>query len=239
MAAQGFAPKPTTIQGPWSYSRLTTWEQCPLKAKLKYIDGLKEPGSPAMDRGTAIHKDAEDFVTGACDELPESLKLFYKQFAVLRGAKAECELEWGFTASWEPTSFFAKDAWCRMKTDVSYSPRPKVRSVIDHKTGKIYESHKDQLGLYAVGEFIMHPEVEVVIAQDWYLDQDAANELEFQRAELPMMKGMWEDRVEPMFKATDFPPKANFTCKWCAFRKAAGGPCVFALLLSVVLTAMF
>ena len=60
MAAQGFAPKPTTIQGPWSYSRLTTWEQCPLKAKLKYIDGLKEPGSPAMDRGTAIHKDAEE-----------------------------------------------------------------------------------------------------------------------------------------------------------------------------------
>jgi hypothetical protein len=181
-----------------------------------------------MDRGSAIHKDAEDFVCGAVDELPESLKLFYKQFAMLRGAKAEVEVEWGFTSSWEPTGFFAKDAWCRMKTDVSYSPRPKVRAVIDHKTGKIYEiPHKDQLGLYAVGEFIMHPEVEVVIAQDWYLDQDAAIEVEFNRAELPVMKGMWEDRVEPMFKATDFPPKANFTCKWCAFRKAAGGPCCF------------
>ena len=46
----------------WSFSRWSCYSSCPYKAKLKFIDKLKEPGSPQMDRGTVIHELAEHYV---------------------------------------------------------------------------------------------------------------------------------------------------------------------------------
>ena len=43
----------------WSYSRYADYTQCPLKFKLKHIQRLPTKGSPAMDRGSAIHKEGE------------------------------------------------------------------------------------------------------------------------------------------------------------------------------------
>ena len=40
----------------WSYSRLSCFEKCPKQAEFKFVKKLKEPGSPAMDRGKHIHK---------------------------------------------------------------------------------------------------------------------------------------------------------------------------------------
>ena len=53
----------------WSYSRLADFEQCKLRAKLKYIDRIPEPARPlppgktehANDRGTRIHDAGERF----------------------------------------------------------------------------------------------------------------------------------------------------------------------------------
>lgn len=45
--------------GVWAYvsaSRLNTWLSCPLKFKLKYIDGVREPSSPAMFLGKVVHR---------------------------------------------------------------------------------------------------------------------------------------------------------------------------------------
>ena len=40
----------------WSYSRLSCYEKCPKQAEFKFIKKIKEPGSPAMDRGKDMHK---------------------------------------------------------------------------------------------------------------------------------------------------------------------------------------
>ena len=63
----------------WSYSRLVDFEQCKLRAKLKYIDRIPEPARPlppgktehANDRGTRIHDAAERFVRGGVELIPE------------------------------------------------------------------------------------------------------------------------------------------------------------------------
>jgi putative RecB family exonuclease len=50
--------------GVWDYispSRLNTWLACPLKFKLKYIDGVETATSPAAFLGKAVHKGLEDF----------------------------------------------------------------------------------------------------------------------------------------------------------------------------------
>lgn len=50
--------------GVWDYispSRLNTWLACPLKFKLKYIDGIRTPTSPAAFVGKAVHRGLECF----------------------------------------------------------------------------------------------------------------------------------------------------------------------------------
>jgi hypothetical protein len=39
-----------------SASRLNTWMSCPLKYKLRYLDGIRTPASPAMFLGKQVHR---------------------------------------------------------------------------------------------------------------------------------------------------------------------------------------
>ena len=79
----------------WSYSRLVDFEQCKLRAKLKYIDRIPEPARSlppgktehANDRGTRIHDAAERFVRGGVELLPE-LKSFSTEFHDLQIGRA-------------------------------------------------------------------------------------------------------------------------------------------------------
>ena len=68
----------------WSYSSLKTFESCPYRLYIQKVKKIQEPSSPAADRGTKIHQEAEDYVRGELGELPESLKKFKSEFEVLR-----------------------------------------------------------------------------------------------------------------------------------------------------------
>ncbi len=48
-----------------SYSEVSTWQACPWRHKLAYIDGLSEQDpSPYLDYGTIVHDAAEKFLNG-------------------------------------------------------------------------------------------------------------------------------------------------------------------------------
>ena len=66
----------------WSFSRYQDYKSCPAKAKYKHIDKLKEPPSPAMERGAAIHNLCEQYVRGTLAKLPPELKLFKDEFTL-------------------------------------------------------------------------------------------------------------------------------------------------------------
>ena len=68
----------------WSYSRLSCYEKCPKQAEFKFIKKIKEPGSPAMDRGKDMHKLCEEYIRGRFDELPKELKEFEEAFVKLK-----------------------------------------------------------------------------------------------------------------------------------------------------------
>ena len=87
----------------WSYSRYALYELCPLKFKLKHIDKIPEPGSPAMERGDRIHKGVAAYVTGASQEAPQDAVAHpfpAKLIEELRGFPDKVvEQQWGFTTS--------------------------------------------------------------------------------------------------------------------------------------------
>ena len=59
------APKPATRPaGVWDYvslSRLNLWLRCPLAFKLRYIDGIRSPTTPALFLGKRVHQGLEIF----------------------------------------------------------------------------------------------------------------------------------------------------------------------------------
>ena len=215
----------------WSFSRWNDYCKCPFLAKCKYVDKLKEPDNIYMKRGTKIHKMAEDFALGSLKKLPSELASFKAEFAKLKKLKPQVEGQWAFTRTWQTTSWFGKEAWCRIKVDATLAIDGK-RFVIDHKTGKDRPEHDDQLELYAIGGFLLFPEDDLE-AQDWYVDRKPDDPLkilgkDFQRDQLEDLKKKWEDQTKIMLIDKRFDPKPNDGCKFCHFRKSNGGPCKFS-----------
>lgn len=214
----------------WSYSRYSEWRTCPFKAKCKIIDKLKEPAGEAMDRGTDIHKMAENYLTGRIDKLPADLKQLKKEYTALKKLKPEVEKEFAFRNDWTKCDWFAKDAWCRVKIDILIPPKVEnpIVSVKDTKTGKFKEDgeYQEQLDLYNLTGLLVFPIAQ--IAKSSLLFVDHGKEVEgdqLKRKDEKKMKKIWELRVKPMLSDTKFRPTPNFTCRWCHFRKSNGGPC--------------
>lgn len=215
----------------WSISRLNTYTQCPLKFKLTAIDKLKEPGSAAMDRGAAIHKEAEVYLKGSDPVVPANLSLMAAEFIEIRDLGAKAELEVTFTKDWGITGWFDADAWCRIKIDAMVLDKDTIR-IIDFKTGKFRpndnEAYEAQLELYALTALVLYPDVKHVSGELWFLDSGdhvGTKHGSYTHADVQALKTKWEEKVTPMFVDTMFAPRLNQYCKWCFFREDNGGPC--------------
>lgn len=223
------APDPTKQITAWSFSRWSQYEECPYKAKLKFVLKLPEPsGGPAIERGIAIHKLAEDYVRAPkAGKLPQELAYFANEFKEARRGQPLVEQELCFDSTWEPTGWFAKNAWCRIKTDLMFWRKDKL-VMVDHKTGKRKESHMEQLSLYAIGAFQKFDSIDAVSAEVWYLDQGKPNATGvFLRDQVDDLKAEWERKTKAMLNDTLIAPKPGNYCRWCHFRKENGGPCKF------------
>ena len=220
-------PKPVIQQiTQWSFSRFKDWQGCPRKAKYKHVDKLKEPGGAAMQRGSNIHKLAEDFLSGKLKVLPQELSSFEEEFRQLKRRNPAVEADWAFDRKWNRVGWFDKEVWVRIKTDAA-SLFKKIVTVVDHKTGKERPDHKDQMGLYGIGGLIIYPTATAAQAALWYLDLGKEVKHEFPREDLNVLKEEWEDKVQPMLNDKNFAAKPSHACTWCHFRKSNGGPCEF------------
>lgn len=223
----------------WSYSRYADYKQCPLFFKLKHVDKLKPPGSAAMDRGSEIHKEGENYLKAV--KKPKAVPVTYKHFAEemqqLRELKPRVELQLGFTVDWTPAAasgrdpygWFAKDTWLRIVCDVDVRYDDHTADIIDFKTGRKYDTNEEQVELFSCAPFMEDPALTHVTTRLWYLDQPEDNEVirEYTRKDFEAIKKDWTKKVRPMFADTKFAPKPNSKCRFCHFRKENGGPCRF------------
>lgn len=233
--------KPISITS-WSFSRYNIYKQCPFKAKLLFIDKLKEPGSEAMDRGAEIHTLAEQYIKGKLARLPKELAEFKNEFTKLKKLYTRkvpammVEDTWAFTKDWDETTWDDwVGCWVRIKLDCAHEEEEGVLIVTDWKTGKYREElipdYMEQLELYALGALLMMPHIHSVNVRLAFLDvpkmhPEPDEPLIFTQADLPKLKKLWEKRVKPMLADKKFAPRPNDKCRWCHFRagnKANGG----------------
>jgi len=225
----------TPLVTAWSYTRYADYTRCPLYFKLNYLDKtIKFEGSPAMRRGSNIHKEAEDFTLGRTKKLPDSLKNFKTQFAELKALKPMVEQNWGFQKEWSwigRPGWFGDDVWLRVKADVFAHYDDDTADLIDHKTGRKYGVNMEQVELFGATAFMRLPTLKHVNIRLWYLDiaDPSQNEelVEMTAAEAVLIRKDWDKKVKPMFADRRFAPKPNDKCRWCPASNANGGVCKF------------
>ena len=222
----------------WSYSVYTQYLKCPLSVCYDKVQKIriKEPPNPHFVKGDRIHLNAETYVSkvGKPPKLTEGLEKFADRLAALRKAKARTELEWAFTRTLSPTGWFDNDAWLRMKIDACAETKaPPCVDIVDYKTGKLYEDHKQQRTIYALGGLQL---VQIgalcngdkdtkVTAAHLYTDTGFKAEETFTLKNLPSLKREWEARIKEMLADTVYKANPGRACRFCRFGKSKGGPC--------------
>lgn len=222
----------------WSFSALSDYETCPMRIKLK------SEKAPVLEqeenRGTVIHKEAENFIKGLI-EFPASLKKFRPEFEQTRERFAEglvqIEQPWGFTREWLECGYFDDNIWLRVQIDQMESDlnEPAVMHVTDWKTGKSFGNdvmHIQQLQLYAVAVFMRYPHIQTVDAADMYLDEGKMRRKAYHRdAKFDQHFEKWSQRAEKMLADAEGKPKPNrMTCRFCRYGVENGSAaCAYAV----------
>lgn len=214
----------------WSYSRYSTYTGCPRKAYFSYVLKIKTPEVPAMARGTEIHEQAEDFMCGTHQNLPESLHMYREEFETLRENFTNIawgtEIEWAFNKKWGSTGWFDEDCWLRIKVDLAYKDDDENLTVVDYKTGKVRDNYQEQLSLYALGAFLSS-DVRRVKTQLWFLDHGHTTTVFYNREDVGVLKKNWNNRVARMMKDKYFLPTPGYMCRFCDYSKSKGGQCEY------------
>lgn len=223
----------------WSFSRYSCYMECPAKAKFKFVDKRKEPGSAAMDRGTELHKMAENYLRDG-GRIPKELKLITDKLKDFRKRKAIPEGDFTFKKDWSPTRWDDwNGAWVRIKADVTLPPLVDIEGGVveihDFKSGGkvdeqgaviVKDEYNEQMELYTLGGLLTYQTAKTAVASLIFIDHGQSIEsAEAHRKDLAKLKKKWELRTKKMLSDTAFKPTPGNACRWCHFRKGNGGPC--------------
>lgn len=221
----------------WSYSVYTAYMKCPLSVMFDKVKRIRmiEPPNPHLEKGDRAHKGGEAYInaTGKSPTLPAEFKGVKDKLVGLRKLKARAELDWAFTKQWAVTTWNDwTNCWLRIKVDVC-AETPGLVQIVDWKTGKVYDDHRQQRSLYALGGLQL---IELgklaggakdtkVTAEHVYLDTGQTATEEFTMKDLKPLKREWLTRTKQMMSDTKYPARPGFHCRYCRFRKSNGGPC--------------
>lgn len=221
----------------WSYTRLKDFERCPLIFKLKYV--TKEilfTENAATKEGTRKHKILEN-ATKALVRTPD-LKLVESDvshvYPILNGFiksndSINAELELAFNSRLEKCSWFAQEAWLRIKidlvgvkkgalTDTAFETQRDVAAIIDWKTGKV-RVDEDQLRLYNLGILLSDPNIGEAQSSLVFIDQKQVSKvLATRRTQMAVEIEEFADRAEAIQIASEkdhWPPQQNQFCGRC------------------------
>jgi len=218
----------------WSYSSLSTFEQCPRRWKHKYKDKFADPRTSALERGILVHEQLEYALRAPALVPPlakppgDWLARIITRYLAIDRMQPEVALhldkKWKRVAN-SPGSYIPPGTYVTGKLDV-LAPG----FIADWKTGKIYaDKHEDQAHLYATMlasvTGILRWAIELV-----YTDQEHVESFEIQFDDpegesLEAAQKSWDERATKIRAERAFPKYPSRLCDWCPFHEKKGGPC--------------
>lgn len=227
-----------------SWSRLSTYMQCPRQFHLKFISKTfrEEEKSVHLIKGEELHKQLEQYVLARNGHAPmpigftpsvrETLPYVDKLYTLYDALYPEAQLAADVT--WKPTEWFAPNTAWRSIWDIT-AVRPQTCFVGDYKSGKIYPYGDTfgQLHLSAVMGLNRFEEVPEVTAAYIYIEHKKIEPIRVTRAPtdevdskgkpIPHLKEVqvyfegWFDRVQ---LEKNWDPVVNENCRWCQATRA-------------------
>ena len=223
----------------WSFSVYQQYLKCPFSVCLDKIMRIRiqEEPNPFFEKGNRVHDLAARFAGGAGrpPKLSAELESVKEELLALRKLKPKVEQEWAFDREWNPVDWRDWNrAWLRIKTDLcANSVEPPVVDIVDWKTGKVHEEHKQQRSLYALGGLQLvqigtlaggSKDVQLT-ARHVYTDTGQSATEKFTMKNLAPLRREWLARIKQMMADTVYPTKTGFHCRYCKYAKSRGGPC--------------
>lgn len=211
----------------WSYSRWSTYDRCPAQYWFKHIKKLPEEKSAAMQEGLAMHKGIAAHITNGL-ALPEGI---HKDTVKMIGEIKEqpdtvVEQQWAFRQDWSQTTWFAKDVWLRAVLDVGVLYSDMTAVAVDWKN-KLHGDYDDQMDLFALVTFKYLPAISHVTTWLQSYQTGESRLAEYEASDVPDLEAQWTIRASLLASETEWKAKPGSYCRWCAFSKAKGGPCVY------------
>jgi len=231
-----------------SWSRLSTFQQCPRKFQLQFISKSfkEEEKSIHLVKGEQLHKQLEDYVLakngaqpmplGFSPEVRETLpyvdKLYANYDSVHPESQVACDI------NWKPCEWFGKEAAWRAIMDV-VALRPQTCFVGDYKSGKIYPygDGYGQLHLSAAIALERFQDVPEINTAYIYIEHKKVTPVKVVRepgqvdaqgkpiAHLAAVKTYFETEFEKVQNEVKWDPRPNDNCKYC---QATKGQCQFS-----------
>ncbi len=214
---------------PYSFSKLTTFEDCPQRFKFQYIDKIKrDDRNEALVKGSNVHNILEKFGTYKLDNTAEEnivrnfvkSEIAKKYLPSLVGIeKSIRETSIGLDENFEPCSYYSKRAVFRGKVDF-ICKIDNVLNICDYKTGKykdeVYQDYR-QLLLYSLFFFKKYPNVDTIRISYIYVEHNLENSMMLERKYLDKYLETLSNMINNVETATEYNRKTKF-CNWCPYK---------------------
>jgi CRISPR/Cas system-associated exonuclease Cas4 (RecB family) len=214
---------------PWSYSRKSTYDECPKEYWYQYVENVPgfKPASPAADRGSDLHLKGEHYLKGELKIYPPEYQKVAGHLMMLKAKDAIPEMKMAVSDKWEPVDWAAPEAYFRGIIDVHYEAEDgKVVHIEDFKTGKAYDSHPKQMETYVALVAPHYPKAQTFHTRLIYIDQGIITPPKITNVErLRPIRLMLDGAIKNAEEDTIFPVRAGSHCKWCSYSQRYGGPC--------------
>ena len=221
-----------------SHTRTKTFKQCPLKAKLAYIDKIAAPQNEALARGNAVHKEIENFLVGKIKRMSSAIKHqdYIKALYKRNGGKGLVEYGMYFDYLLSP---IGKDTYLRyggvqIKADYIFMEKDSA-VIVDWKTGKhspyAQSDYVEQLEMYAVALFRQYPKLKNVEVVIYFVDSGTEVATAYTKKQADKIHKELVLEFDGILKEKKYIPTPNRLCEWCHYRKSnkecGGGQCKF------------
>lgn len=210
---------------PLSFSRLSTFEQCPAQFDYLYVSKrVQSTTNEAADYGDRVHKLLEAYGKGTLDTgaLTDEGKSTLKQWGgvvekiTARAGDKLFEHQMAVNRQLQPVDWFAKDVWIRSIADVLIVDGD-TAYCLDYKTGKV-KDNPTQLQLFAAMVMWHFPQVNTVKTSFVWLKFNEVTNAKYERRFLDSLWRALEPRFDKVQEVIDlgvFDTKPSGLCPWC------------------------
>jgi len=219
---------------PLSFSRLSTFEQCPAQFDYLYVSKrVQSTSNAAADYGDRVHKVLEAYgnainagsaaaLAAVALEDTDEAKSTLKQWGPVvekimsRPGKKYFEYQMAVNRQLQPVDWFAKDVWIRSIADVLVVDGD-TAYCLDYKTGKV-KDNPTQLQLFAAMVMWLFPQVNTVKTSFIWLKFNETTNAKYERRHLDALWRALEprfDKVQEVINLGVFDTKPSGLCPWC------------------------